>query len=174
MSLQKRKTRRALTIMSGWLEYDVSKNGWNEIRVGYANYGLTRDSLTHWSNHWQAANGITSGGPVIRFRGFLFNRNAFVPRYRNQDVYTLRDDFTFSYDAAGRHDLKAGGEYLHLLDDTRNCNRCGGVITANGGPVPANIEALFPDPFNADTWNLAAISSITTRYTSAYRTRRRS
>jgi hypothetical protein len=79
-------------------------------------------------------------------------------------VYTFHDDVTFSYDAGGRHDLKAGGEYLHLLDDTRNCNRCGGVITANGGPIPANIEDLFPDAFNADTWNLAAISSITTRY----------
>ena len=39
------------------------------------------------------------------------------------------------------------------------------MITATGGPVPANIEALFPDAFNADTWNLAAISNITTRYT---------
>src|SRR5437763_1950947 len=46
-----------------------------------------------------------------------------------------------------------------------NSDLCGGVITANGGPVPPHTEALFPDPFNADTWNLAAISSITTRYT---------
>ena len=37
-------------------------------------------------------------------------------------------------------------------------------ITANGGPVPPNIESLFPDAFNADTWNLAAISPITVRY----------
>jgi outer membrane receptor protein involved in Fe transport len=80
-------------------------------------------------------------------------------------VYTLRDDFTFSYDAGGRHDLRVGGEYLHLLDDTRNCRYCGGNIVATGGPRPANIEALFPDAFNADTWNLAAISSITTQYT---------
>ena len=61
-----------------------------------------------------------------------------------------------SFDAAGRHDLKTGGEYLHLLDNTRNCNRCGGVITANSGPVPANIEQILPDAFNADTWELAA------------------
>jgi hypothetical protein len=30
--------------------------------------------------------------------------------------------------------------------------------------VPANLPALFPDPFNADTWNLAAISSLTRSY----------
>jgi hypothetical protein len=36
---------------------------------------------------------------------------------------------------------------------------------AQRGPVPANIEALFPDAFNADTWNLAAISPLVSRYT---------
>ncbi len=25
-----------------------------------------------------------------------------------------------------------------------------------GGPIPANIEALLPDAFNADTWDFAA------------------
>src|SRR3989454_1031084 len=143
----------------------LSNRALNELRVGYASYGIDQRSLTSWSKHWQAANGITTDGPSITFRGFSFNRNNNLPRYRNQNVYTFHDDFTLSYDAGGRHDLKMGGEYLHLLDDTRNCNRCGGVITANGGPVPANIEAPCPDPFNADTWNLAAISSITTRYT---------
>jgi hypothetical protein len=153
------------TDVIGQLTHVINNRAVNEVRFGYASYGIDQRSLTQWSNHWQAANGITTDGPVITFRGFSFNRNNNLPRYRNQDVYTFHDDFTFSYSAGGRHDLKAGGEYLHLLDSTRNCNRCGGVITANGGPVPANIEDLFPDPFNADTWNLAAISSITTRYT---------
>src|SRR5262245_1296845 len=121
----------------------ISNRALNEFRAGYASYGITQASLTTWSNHWQAPNGITTDGPSITFRGFSFNRNNNLPRYRNQDVYTVHDDFTLSYDAIGRHDLKLGGEYLHFLDDTRNCNRCGGVITANGGPVPANIQALF-------------------------------
>lgn len=143
----------------------LSNRALNEVRGGYASYGLTQASLTSWSNHWQAANGITTDGPSIRFRGFSFNRNNNLPRYRNQSTYSIRDDFTLSYDAAGRHDLKVGGEYLRLLDNTRNCNTCGGSIVAQNGPVPANIEALFPDAFNADTWNLAAISNITSRYT---------
>jgi len=94
----------------------------------------------------------------------MTGRNNNLPRYRNQNVYTFHDDFSFSFDAAGRHDLKTGGEYLHLLDNTRNCNRCGGVITANNGPVPANIEQILNDAFNADTWALSALSSITTNY----------
>ncbi len=153
------------TDVIGQFSHVISNRAVNEFKVGYASYGINQVSLTSWSKHWQAANGITTDGPAITFRGLSFNRNPNLPRYRNQDVYTVQDNFTLSYDAAGRHDLRLGGEYIHLLDDTRNCNRCGGVITANGGPIPANIEALFPDPFNADTWNLAAISNITTRYT---------
>jgi hypothetical protein len=143
----------------------LSNRALNEIRGGYAAYGLNQVSLTSWSNHWQAPNGITTDGPVITFSGFRFNRNGNLPRYRDQGVYSVRDDFSYSFDAAGRHDLKMGGEYLRLLDNTRNCNTCGGNIDARGGPIPANIEALFPDAFNADTWNLAAISSITRTYT---------
>ncbi len=78
---------------------------------------------------------------ISRCGGFSTGRNNNLPRYRNQNVYTFHDDFTFSFDAAGRHDLKSGGEYLHLLDNTRNCNRCGGVITANNGPVPGQHRA---------------------------------
>jgi hypothetical protein len=153
------------TDVIGQFTHIISNRALNEVRVGYASYGINQKSLTTWSGHWQAPNGITTDGPSITLRGFSFNRNNNLPRFRNQTVYTVRDDFTVTYDAGGRHDLKLGGEYLRHLDETRNCNRCGGVITANGGPVPANIEDLFPDPFNADTWNLAALSSITTRYT---------
>src|SRR5438093_6564363 len=152
------------TDVLGQLSQVISNRALNEVRVGYASYGIDQQSLTSWSKHWQAANGITTDGPRITFRGFSCPRNNNLPRYRNQNVYNFHDDFTVSYDARGRHDVKTGGEYLYFQDDTRNCNQCGGVITANNGPLPANIQDLFPDPFNADTWNLAAISSITVRY----------
>jgi hypothetical protein len=144
----------------------LSNKAVNTARVGYASYGINQSSLTSWSQHWQSGNGITNGGPNLTFRGFRSNRNGNIPRYRNQNTYTIHDDFTYSYDAKGHHDLKAGGEFLHLLDNTRNCNQCGGTATVNNGPVPANITALLPDPFNADTWQLAspAFGTIATRY----------
>jgi len=42
-----------------------------------------------------------------------------------------------------------------------------GIIDARGGPLPsaAQLTAWFPDPFNADTWNLAAISPLVRTYT---------
>jgi hypothetical protein len=145
----------------------LSNRSVNTARVGYASYGIDQQSLTTWSHHWQSVNGITNGGPNIRFRGFSFARNGNIPRYRNQNTYTIHDDFTLSYDAKGHHDLKAGGEYLHLLDNTRNCNQCGGLITASGGiPSPAQMPVLFPDQFNADTWLLSdpSIGLIATNY----------
>jgi len=152
------------TDVIGSLTKVFSNRALNDLRVGYASYGFFQDSLVKWSRHWQAVNGITSGSPKITFRGFTVPGNANLPRYRNQNVYSFHDDFTLSYDAGGHHDLKVGGEYLHNLDNTRNCNQCMGSITSNNGPVPANVEALFPVWNDADTWNLAALSPITTRY----------
>jgi Carboxypeptidase regulatory-like domain len=146
------------------LTHVVTNRALNEVKVGKAVFGLANANLTTWSNHWQAANGITTGSPRITFTGFTIAGNQFYPRHQDQWVWNLRDDFTYSYDARGHHDLRLGGEFLHRHQIQANCRQCMGTIDARGGPVPANIEQLFPDPFNADTWNLAAISSITRSY----------
>ncbi len=148
----------------GTLTTVLSNRAVNELKAGHSSTDLSQQTLAHWSNHPQASNGITNGNPLIRFRGFQVPTNSNFPRTWGQDVFTVRDDFTFSYDARGRHDLKVGGEFLSTRGLSTNCTRCMGIIDARGGPVPANLEAIFPDPFNVDTWNLAALSSITTRY----------
>jgi hypothetical protein len=142
----------------------LSNKALNEIRVGEAIFGLSNENLTTWSNHWQSINGINTGSPRITFSNFAIAGNQFYPRHQDQWVWNVRDDFTYSYDARGRHDLKVGGEFLHRHQIQDNCRQCMGTIDARGGPTPANLPALFPDPFNADTWNLAAISSITRSY----------
>ncbi len=133
----------------------------NEIEGGRSVYGLKQESLVTWSNHFQAPNGITNGSPRIRFTtiGFLPNQN--LPRHQDQWYWSLRDNFSFSFDAAGRHDVRLGAEYLHRSQIQDNMRNASGEIDARGGPTPANIESLFPVWNNADTWNLAAISSIT-------------
>ena len=59
-----------------------------------------------------------------------------------------------------RHDLKTGGEYYRTYDPVWHCTWCQGVIDATGGPVPANIEQLFPVWNDVSTWNLAALSAV--------------
>jgi hypothetical protein len=138
----------------------LSNRAVNEIKGGEAVFGLENANLTTWSNHWQKANGITTGSPRITFTGFAIGGNQNYPRHQDQWVWNVRDDFTYSYTAKGHHDLKLGGEFLHRHQIQDNCRQCMGTINASNGNRPANLEALFPDPFNADTWNLAAISPL--------------
>jgi len=147
----------------------LSNRALNETLVGYSSYLFGESNLTHWSNHWMAKGGpfgpITTGSPRITFTGFTIGGNNAAPRYRVQGLYSIKDNFTFSYDARGRHDLKTGGEFMLEEIYTSNCTQCMGVIDARNGPLPGNLEQLLPDPFDVDTWNLAGISAVTRRYT---------
>ena len=149
----------------------LSNRAVNEVRGGYTHFGFANKTLVNWSKHWQASNGITNGYPRISFTGFTINANANAPRHRDQKVWQIRDDFTLSYDLRGRHDLRAGVEFVDHFEDSLNCNQCGGTINAtrvfNGATRPSadQLQAWFPDPFNADTWNLAAISPWVNTYT---------
>ena len=143
----------------------LSNRALNEIRGGYSHYGFANATLVNWSKHWQAPR-VTNGYPRISFSGFSVNANQNAPRHRDQKVWQIRDDFTTSYDAKGHHDLKLGGEFVRHFEDSENCAMCGGNIDARNGSVPADLlQSLFPDPFNADTWNLAALSPFIRTYT---------
>jgi carboxypeptidase family protein/TonB-dependent receptor-like protein len=157
----------------GQLTQVLSNRALNEVKVGYAFFNLENHNLTNWDNHWQRANGITTGSPRITFSGFSIAGNQFHPRHQDQDVWSVRDDFTYSWDARGRHDLRAGGEFLRRHQIQANCRQCMGTIAANqrgarpglpGSLVSTPLPALFPDPFDADTWNLAAISPLVSTY----------
>jgi hypothetical protein len=142
----------------------LSNRALNEVKVGKTRWIFRNRNLTAWQNHWQKGIGVTTGSPRITFTGFSIGGNNFYPRYGAQDNWSVRDDFTFSYEASGRHDLKAGFDAVVMIDDGNNCQACMGNIDARGVangvaiPAPAQLQAWFPDPWNADTWNLAAIS----------------
>jgi hypothetical protein len=143
----------------------LSNRALNEVRGGYSHYGFANNTLVTWSKHWQAPR-VTNGYPRMTFAGFAVNANQNAPRHRDQKVWQIRDDFTMSYDAKGHHDLKLGGEFVRHFEDSENCAMCGGNIDARNGTVPADVlQAVFPDPFNADTWNLALISPYVRTYT---------
>ena len=79
----------------------------------------------------------------------------------------MQDSFTLSYNAKGRHDLKAGAEFLLHHEMSANCTNCMGNIDARNGAISTlrpRIEDIFPDAFNVDTWNLAAISPLVRTY----------
>ncbi|MSO82908.1 MAG: TonB-dependent receptor [Acidobacteria bacterium] len=149
----------------------LSNRALNEVRVAWAGYVFRNANLTHWTNHWAATNGpygpTTIGSPRIQFTGFNITGNNGYPRHRSQDLYSVQDAFTVSYNAMGRHDLKAGAEFLLHHEMSANCTNCMGNIDARGGAISTlrpGIEDIFPDAFNVDTWNLAAISPLVRTY----------
>ncbi len=155
----------------GQLTHVISNRAMNEIKGGFSHYGFSNNTLVSWAQHWQSSNGITNGYPRINFTGFALNANANAPRHRDQDVWQLRDDFTYSFEGHGRHDMKIGAEFVRHFEDSLNCAQCGGTIDARGTanglsiPTPAMMNAFFPDQFNASTWNLAALSPWVRSYT---------
>jgi hypothetical protein len=134
----------------------------NEIRGGVALYDYTRDSHVKWMGGCFPDAPVDCGGSVtISFRGYSIG--SAVGQHQYQDSYSIRDDFSTSFAAAGRHDFKVGGEFINQPTVIDWCAQCTGAIEANGGPIPANIEELFPVWNDASTWNLAALSPITVR-----------
>jgi hypothetical protein len=144
----------------------LSNRALNEVKVGFAEWNILQGNLTSWSNHWARDIGVTGGHPRVQMVGFQIAGNQNAPRVRDQNSYMIRDDFTLNYDARGRHDLKAGGEWVLLDEFTRNCRNCMSQIDARVSAIPADVlQAIFPDPFNADTWNLNALAPYTRRFT---------
>jgi carboxypeptidase family protein/TonB-dependent receptor-like protein len=137
----------------------------NEVRAGFNSHYFRTGNYTTRPDHPQAAAGITAGHPRITFTGFQIGGNVRTPQNISANVYQIRDDVTLSFNGGGRHNVKLGGEYLYAINAGFGCLYCMGAIDAQGGPVPANIEDLFPVWNDVSTWNLAAISSITRRYT---------
>jgi hypothetical protein len=136
----------------------------NQVRGGH--------SVFHWNQfaHVKNANSLIGqtaglGAPVIQLRGLTLGQtHAITPQDIGQELWSVEDSFTASFNARGRHDLKAGGQYIHDFTFETVCQTCMGQLTANAGPVPANIQSLIPDPNDVTTWNLAPLSSISTVY----------
>jgi hypothetical protein len=143
----------------------LSNRAVNEIKGGFNTYDSLNDSIVTWPDHPHADEGFTQGTPRINMTGFAVGQAcANCPQHFNQKVWSVRDDFTYSFTSAGRHDMKLGGEILVMNAISQNCRECNGIIDAQGGVVPANIQELFPVWNDVSTWNLAALSPITRAY----------
>jgi hypothetical protein len=137
----------------------------NELKGGFASFYYYNYSVVRWPGHPMAASqGVTIGTPRITFTGFTVGPAANNPQLLGQTVWSIRDDFTYSFNARGRHDVKLGGEYLYLDGYTSNCRGCQGQYDAAGSRPPANIEAILPVWNDVSTWNLDALSPLIRRY----------
>ena len=99
-------------------------------------------------------------------RGYTIGQgHGFTHEFEDVENYTIKDNLTFSRNKWGRHNFKVGGIYTYQANPVFLCNRCMGSFDMQGGPVPANIEQLFPVWNDISTWNLNALAPITRSYT---------
>ena len=140
----------------------LSNRAVNEIKVGYATAGANI-GINPVSSPSEPFDG--TGGIVVELLGFDAGGVSDHPEANGQDTYSIRDDFTY---AVGSHTLKAGGEWLYNIANDFRCNPCEGFLDATGGPAPDNLDDLFPDVFDATTWNLQPLSDISVRWTQAF------
>jgi len=155
--------------VQGSLTHVLGSQAINELKIGWASNHWTQDPTTKWPSTTglaTARNPVANQlqlPPVVTLRGFNIGGGTNYPQTIGQDVYTLRDDYRFSTDMRGRHDIRMGGEYLNYLTWHDWCNVLRGNLIADNGPVPANIEQLFPAN-NPSAWNFAPLSPISREF----------
>jgi hypothetical protein len=132
----------------------------NELRGG--------GFLTFSDQYAIVKNPGEEGAPRITLRGYNIGPSTVLPLRLNGHTWSIRDDFTNIFEAKGRHELKLGGDFFwnHNFYEW-NSNRYGS-LQANNGPIPANIQQLFPVWNDTTTWNLTPLSPISVRWTQSF------
>ena len=98
--------------------------------------------------------------PLVFLRGYTIGKSQALPLRLNGRMWSLRDDFTT---VMGSHEIHVGADMQFNHDFYEWQNARYPVYDARGGPVPANIEQLFPVWNNPSTWNINALSPIAVR-----------
>jgi hypothetical protein len=143
----------------------LSASAVNEVAYSWGRYWWQTNPVVNWPNHPQAAAGFSHGTPRILLRGFTIGQaHTRSPQDLTDGGPSVRDDLSFSFVERGRHDVKTGAEYIHSNSPIFLCINCGGTLDAQNGPVPANIESLFPVYNDVSSWNLNALAPITRFY----------
>jgi len=169
-SQQQRFTKQ----MQGVWTTVVSNSMVNIVKAGYSNFNRNNHSLTGSKGGPNPdILGVRSFGfgapPRVTFTGYSVGA---VVQHHNQDLSSVRDDLTTSFNAKGRHDVKAGGEFIYNLANLVGCGSlCTPRLIAQGASA-ANSAALllaaFPVWNDASTWNLNALAPISTRYEASF------
>jgi hypothetical protein len=116
----------------------------NEIKGGYSGYSWFQDSILRWPNHPQAPE-LTHGSPIINLRGYTVGQaHSFSYQNIKYQPYNIRDDFTYSLDKAGRHDVKVGGEYFRTYDPVWHLHLVSGRVRRHRRPTAGQHRADLP------------------------------
>ncbi len=139
-------TQSATNIVGIWNKV-MSGNKVQELRVGYNGFNWTRNPLAGLEN-----------GIEYNFVSLIIGGPYNYPQLFHQNNLEARYDMNWH---RGAHDLKIGGEYLHVKHTGTWFIQQRGRLIFNSNPTAATLNALFPaaawnDP---SKWNLAGIAT---------------
>ena len=140
----------------------------NELRAGYSDSWDQRDNIVNDPISKTRFPSNIPGNRTNCFRflgGYQIGTCAASPTNFLNDVWSFRDQFTYTFQRGrGSHTMKAGGEALIHNTIQGSCGLCYGIFDAAGGPIPANIGALFPVWNDPSTWNVNALAPIVRQF----------
>ena len=128
----------------------------NELKAGYSDSWDRRDNPLNDPFTVSLLPTNVEGNRVMCMRflgGYQIGTCAASPTNFSNSVWSFRDQFTSTLATGwGSHTLKTGGEALIHKTRQGSCGVCYGIMDLSGGPVPANLEALFPVWNDPSTW----------------------
>ncbi len=127
----------------------------NELKGGFSSFVFESD-------------GVVPNSPRISLRSYTLGKPNNYYQQIIEPRYTIRDDLTMIRSWRGRHEVKLGGEYTYnkhrpIWHQTKDGN-----LDATGGPIPANVEDIFPVWNDFTTWKLGLLSPIAVKWTQAF------
>ena len=150
------------------LTHVIGDRAVNELAVNWMRYHWKTQPIVNWPNHPLAPYGKTNGSPTILLRGYRVGQaHGRSPQILTERGPSVRNDFQIAFNKAGRHDLNMGGEFVYSDQPIFLGINSNGTLDVQGGPIPANVEALFPKWDDISTWNLNALSPIARFYSLA-------
>lgn len=153
----------------GTLTNVLSHRAVNEFKVGYS--GLLQDLSQPFPN---PIHPIGAAGPSLSFAGLsiasprVLHPGGALGERQPQDVYSVRDNLTYSLNKGGRHAMKLGAEYLRMQTSDLRDSNTDGSLDLTKGKIPADIESRFPNLYDASTWNLSGLSPLAVRWTQSF------
>jgi hypothetical protein len=128
---------------------------WGGAPVPFPREGGAPDDFYDWG-----------GSTRYQMRGYTVGAPTNAPQMLEQDTWQIRDNFTISYTAAGRHDLRTGAEFLKHNFHHWWCSSCNGNLDATrlAAPSAAVLGTMFPVWNDASTWDATPLSPSAIRY----------
>ncbi len=144
------QTKNATNVLGTWTKVMQGGNRLLEVKGGYNGF--------HWTNSPQSA---LIGTPEYRIPGMTIGAPYNYPQTLKQDNWDGRADLSWHM---AKHDLKIGGEYLHVHDGGPWYIQRAGFFNFSQAPPAAVLQAAFPVGSDLDPtkWNVSVLNPYVT------------